>query len=144
MTSPDELYHQAIVEHDRHPHHHGPLPGATHAATIDNPLCGDVVTVRLIVDGDRIAAIAFEGRGCALSRAAASMMTERLMGAALADAPALAGAFERFVAEPREAAIPAELGELAAFRGVRAVRSRRTCATLPFRALVSALATARG
>jgi len=140
VTAPtDELYQATIVEHDRHPHHHGPLPGATHTATIDNPLCGDVITVRLIVVADRIDAIAFEGRGCALSRAAASMMTDRVIGTPIAGVPALVAEFDRFVAEPIDAPVPAELGELAAFRGLRAVRSRRTCASLPFRALVAAL-----
>ena len=143
MTTPtaptDDLYQAQIVEHDRHPHHHGPLPGATHTATVDNPLCGDVITVRLIAAGDRIAEIAFEGRGCALSRAAASMMTDHVAGTPIADVPALAAQFDRFVAEPIDAPVPDGLGELAAFRGLRAVRSRRTCASLPFRALVAAL-----
>ena len=139
MTTPDELYQQLIVAHDRAPHHCGPLPDATHAATVDNPLCGDVVTVRLVLAGDTIARIAFEGRGCALSRAAASLMTDRVAGSTIADATALRHNFERFVAEPPDAPVPDELGDLAAFRGVRAFRSRRTCATLAFHALARAL-----
>jgi len=139
MTTPDELYQQLIVAHDRAPHHCGPLPDATHAATVDNPLCGDVVTVRLVLAGDTIARIAFEGRGCALSRAAASLMTDRVAGSTIADATALRHNFERFVAEPLEAPVPDALGDLAAFRGVRAFRSRRTCATLAFHALARAL-----
>jgi len=138
--TPDELYQQLIVEHDRAPHNCGPLPDATHTATIDNPLCGDVVTVRLVLAGDTIERIAFEGRGCALSRAAASMMTDRIAGSTIADATALADRFERFVAEPQDAPIlDDDLGDLAAFRGVRAFRSRRTCATLAFHALAAAL-----
>lgn len=137
--TPDELYQQLIVEHDRAPHHCGPLPDATHAATIDNPLCGDVVTVRLVLAGDTIERIAFEGRGCALSRAAASLMTDRVSGQPVAAATALADRFERFVAEPPDAPVPDELGDLAAFRGVRAFRSRRSCATLAFHALRAAL-----
>jgi len=138
--TPDELYQALIVEHDRAPHNCGPLPEATHSATIDNPLCGDVVTVRLVVlPDDTIARVAFEGRGCALSRAAASLMTTRVAGQPIAAATALADRFERFVAEPADAPIPDELGELAAFRGVRAFRSRRSCATLAFHALVTAV-----
>jgi len=141
-VSADELYQQLIVEHDRAPHNCGPLPDATHAATVDNPLCGDVVTVRIVLDGDTIRTIAFEGRGCALSRAAASLMTDRVAGQPVAAAHALAERFERFVAEPPAAPVPEELGELAAFRGVRAFRSRRSCATLAFHALTAALARA--
>jgi nitrogen fixation NifU-like protein len=137
--TPDELYQQLIVEHDRAPHNCGPLAEATHAATIDNPLCGDVVTVRLVLAGDTIERIAFEGRGCALSRAAASLMTDRVAGSTIADATALHSTFERFVAEPPDAPVPDDLGDLAAFRGVRAFRSRRTCATLAFDALAAAL-----
>ena len=144
----DDLYQARIGDHDRAPRHHGPLAGATHAATIDNPLCGDEITVRLIVDGDRVQAIAFEGHGCALSRAAASMMSERAAGATIAELTALAARFTQFVQESIDAPIdpPAAttgvaLGDLAAFRGVRRARSRRTCATLPFRALLAALAT---
>lgn len=135
----DALYHERILAHDRAPHHHGTLPGATHEATIDNPLCGDTVTVRVIVDGDAIREIAFEARGCALSRAAASMMTDRVLGAVLADARALGDRFAAFVAEPLDAPVAEDLGELDAFRGVRGVRSRRTCATLPWRALAAAI-----
>lgn len=135
----DALYHERILAHDRAPHHHGALPGATHTATIDNPLCGDVVTVHAIVEDGAIAAIAFEGRGCALSRAAASMMTDRVLGARVTEAVSLAAMFQAFVAEPLDAPVAGELGELDAFRGVRGVRSRRSCATLAWRALVGAI-----
>jgi len=135
----DALYQALIVEHDRVPRHQGPLPGATHAATIDNPLCGDVVTLRLIVHSERVASAAFEARGCALSRAAASMLTERVIGRPIAELAPLVAEFERFVSAPPDDAVPAELGDLAAFAGVRRARSRRVCATLPFRALVAAL-----
>jgi nitrogen fixation NifU-like protein len=138
-----DLYHALIVEHDRAPHHHGPLANATHTATLDNPLCGDVITLRLIVDGDQIRDLAFEARGCALSRAAASLMTDRVLGAPIDTLGALAARFEQFVQEPIDAAVPAELGELAAFVGLRGVRSRRGCATLPFRALIAALTDRR-
>ena len=69
MSTIDELYQATILDHDRAPRNHGALAGATHTATIDNPLCGDVVTVQAQVDGDAIREIAFDGHGCALSRA---------------------------------------------------------------------------
>ncbi len=135
----DSLYQATIVAHDRAPHHAGTLPDATHQATVDNPLCGDVVTVQArIVDGV-VRAIAFEGRGCALSRAAASIMTTMVHDHDLASARALAARFEQFVQSAPEAAIPAGLGDLAAFTGVRRFRSRRICALLPFRALLASL-----
>ena len=138
----DELYQATIVDHDRAPRNAGPLPSATHHATIDNPLCGDVVTVHAqIVDG-AIRALSFEGRGCALSRAAASIMTTLVRERSVDDARRLAAAFEAFVAAPPNAALPENLGELRAFAGVRRFRSRRVCATLGFRALLAAIDSA--
>jgi nitrogen fixation protein NifU and related proteins len=162
------LYHATILEHDRHPRNLGALPEATHQCTLDNPLCGDVVTMRLVVapaaadpadpasaaaadpaaadpaahPDDLIAEATFEGRGCALSRASASLWTERIQLRPLAEVRALLERFERFVAEPADAPLPAELGELVALAGVRSVKARRGCATLPSRALAAALAAA--
>jgi nitrogen fixation NifU-like protein len=139
MTAVNELYQATIVDHDRAPRNQGALVGATHQATVDNPLCGDVVTVQArIVDGT-LCDVAFDGRGCALSRAAASIMTTMLRGAAPEDARRLAAAFEQFVQSAPDSAVPDELGELRAFSGVRRFRSRRLCALLPFRALGKAL-----
>jgi nitrogen fixation NifU-like protein len=163
VTDVRALYQAVIVDHDRAPRNHGPLADATAHATVDNPLCGDVVTVHLRRDAadadaadadddaDRIGAIAFEARGCALCRAAASIMTGQVQGRRVDDARALAARFEAYVRAPAPAAagqaaagtddtVDADLGELTAFAGVRAFRSRQACATLPFRALLAALA----
>jgi nitrogen fixation protein NifU and related proteins len=162
------LYHATLLDRDRHPRHFGPLAEATHTATLDNPLCGDLVTMRLVVAPAaaaagaaasssavgassaaaraRIIAAAFEGRGCAVSRASASLWAELLhqraatSGADVASIAALIDRFARFVAEPPEAPLPEELGELVVLAGVRAVKSRRLCATLASRALAAALA----
>lgn len=147
MSDVRALYQALIVDHDRAPRNHGPLADATAHATIDNPLCGDVVTVHLRRGDDgRVDAITFEARGCALSRAAASIMTERARGRSAADATALAARFEAFVRADAATATNADdtaiLGDLTAFAGVRAFRSRQACATLPFRALLAALADA--
>jgi nitrogen fixation protein NifU and related proteins len=131
----DALYHALIVEHDRSPRNEGPLPDATHSATLDNPLCGDTVTIRIVIEGKRVVDAKFEARGCALCRAAASMMTTRVIGARLDEVHALIVRFDELVGGQE----PDALGELVAFRGVQSVRSRRTCATLPFRALAKAL-----
>ena len=138
----DALYPALIVEHDRNPRHRGELAGATHRATVDNPLCGDVVTVELVVDAGQIRAIACHGDGCALARAAASLMAVRLTDAPVAAVADLVASFAQLVSAPLDAPVPDALGDLAAFRGLRAVRSRRGCATLPFRALTAALAGA--
>lgn len=136
----DQLYQAIIVEHDRSPRNEGPLAGATHHATADNPLCGDVCTLHVHVEGSVIRGASFEGRGCALSRAAASILTTMLAGRALAAARSLAADFDAFVQAPAGSAAAGELGELTAFAGVRRFRSRRACATLPFRALLAAIA----
>jgi len=126
-----ELYQAIIVDHSRAPRRRGPLPGATHEATVDNPLCGDRVTFRLIVDGDRVRDAAFEAQGCALSLAAASLLAERVAGAPIAEARALIARFAAFVREAPGAPIPEQLGDLSAFAGVREFRSRQACAALP-------------
>jgi nitrogen fixation NifU-like protein len=140
----DELYQATIVDHDRAPRNAGALADPTHQATIDNPLCGDTVTLHARVEGGVIRDIAFDGRGCALSRAAASIMTTMVRGRTTDASRDLAAAFERFVQAAPEAAVPEPnasevLGELRAFAGVRRFRSRRVCALLGFRALLRAL-----
>ena len=139
MSAVDELYQATIVDHDRAPRSYGRLAGATHHATVDNPLCGDVITVEArIVDG-AVQDVAFEGRGCALSRAAASIMTTMVRDRTPEASRRLAAAFEHFVQTAPDAAIPDELGDLRAFAGVRQFRSRRVCALLAFHALMHAL-----
>ncbi len=138
MSDVDALYQAVIVDHSKHPRRHGPLPDATHQAAVDNPLCGDTVTVQLVIGtGGVITDARHHGHGCALSIAAASVLSERLVGATVADARALIERFEQVVTPDAE--VPGELGELTAFAGVRRFRSRRGCATLPFRALAQAL-----
>lgn len=144
MSDVRALYQAVIVDHDRAPRNHGPLADATAHATVDNPLCGDVVTVHLRrTDDGRLAAITFEARGCALCRAAASIMTERTPGLTADALRDLAARFEAYVRAPTTTPAVDDdetLGELTAFAGVRGFRSRQACATLPFRALLAALA----
>jgi nitrogen fixation NifU-like protein len=135
----DELYQAAIVDHDRWPRNCGPLADATHHATVDNPLCGDVITVHArIIDG-AVQDITFEGRGCVLSRAAASIMTTMVGGRTTEASRRLATVFEQFVQAAPDTAIPDELADLRVFAGVRRFRTRRVCAMLAFRTLVQAL-----
>jgi nitrogen fixation NifU-like protein len=141
MKDLDALYQSVIVDHDRAPRNAGPLPGATHHATIDNPLCGDVVTLHLLVEDGVIRTATFDAHGCALSRAAASILTTHLHDLPLSSAVTLAATFDTFVRAPADTDAPADasLGDLTAFAGVRRFRSRQACALLPFRALLTAL-----
>lgn len=143
-----ELYGEVILDHNRRPRNFGRLSGASHSAVGHNPLCGDRVTVYLRVEDGRIEEIAFEGVGCAISTASASMMTEALRGKSLAETRQL---FERFHALVTRAPAPGhgdeaasgapELGKLAAFAGVGEFPMRVKCATLAWHALQSALAS---
>jgi nitrogen fixation protein NifU and related proteins len=146
-----DLYAEVILDHNRQPRNFGSLPGANHHAVGHNPLCGDRVAVYLRVEEGRLEEIRFEGVGCAISTASASMMTEALRGRSLAEARQL---FERFHALLTAPAAGAEggrtaagaddapeLGKLAAFAGVREFPMRVKCATLAWHALQSALAS---
>jgi nitrogen fixation NifU-like protein len=134
-----QLYQAIIVEHSKSPRRQGPLPGATHESTVDNPLCGDQVTLRLIIDGDLVRDAAFEALGCALSIAAASLLSTAVAGASLAGARELVDRFAAFVRDPPGAPARPDLGDLTAFAGVREFRSRQACATLPAVAFLRAL-----
>ena len=133
-----QLYQDVIVDHHKVPRNYGPLPGATHEATMVNPLCGDEVTLRLRLDGDRIAALRFESRGCVLSRAAASLMTETVLGKSLDEAVAVGRELETFVSAPPAPDAAERLGALTALEGVRDYPSRVGCVTLVWQALALA------
>jgi nitrogen fixation NifU-like protein len=147
----DDLYQRLVVEHGRRPHNQGPLAGATHSARGDNPFCGDRVTVALILENDQIADVRFDGAGCAISTAAASMMTVALRGRTRAEAETLCRDFEALLvgtggggpaaaAGDKLASAPGSLGDLAAFAGVRRFPVRVKCARLPWQTLMAALA----
>ncbi|WP_449221750.1 Fe-S cluster assembly sulfur transfer protein SufU [Tistrella mobilis] len=138
------LYQQIILEHNRNPRHFGRLDPADASAHGHNPLCGDEVTVDLRFEGDRVAEIAFKGRGCAISTASASMMTEVVQGRSRAEIAEMFARFRDLVtgADPRALDHPeveATLGVLAALGGVREFPSRVKCATLPWHTLARAL-----
>lgn len=144
MSELRELYQQVIVDHHRKPRNFRRLEHPTTSANGYNPLCGDRVAVELELAGDVIRDIGFQGAGCAISTASASMMTAALKGKSVADAET---DFERFhamltgAADAEQAA--AALGKLAVFGGVREFPSRIKCATLPWHAVRAALAGRR-
>jgi nitrogen fixation NifU-like protein len=144
----DELYQRVVLDHARRPRNQGPLPGATHQARGDNPFCGDRWLVALILDGAQLREARCHGAGCAISTAAASMMTEAVRGRTREEVERLSRAFERLVSTGDTAAgadrpdETIDLGELAAFAGVSRYPVRVKCARLPWQTLLAALAGA--
>jgi nitrogen fixation NifU-like protein len=137
-----ELYQEVILDHTRKPRNKRAIEGTRHRAEGFNPLCGDKATVYLRLEGDKIADASFEGQGCSISTASASMMTEALKGRTREEAEAL---FERFHAllttPPGQAAQdpPEGLGKLAAFAGVCEFPARVKCASLAWHTMKNAL-----
>jgi nitrogen fixation NifU-like protein len=137
-----ELYQETILDHSRQPRNHHPLEGARRAEGF-NPLCGDQATVYVKLEGDRIADLAFTGKGCSISTASASMMTEALKGKTKGEAEGLFERFHALVTMPPDlarAASAPELGKLAVFSGVAEFPVRVKCASLAWHTLRSALA----
>ena len=142
----NDLYQDVILDHNRRPRNFGARAGANRTAEGNNPLCGDRVTVYLDLDGERIRNVSFDGAGCAISTASASLMTEALKGKTVAEAQALFEVFHRLVTGGEAAAgapagigSDAEIDKLAVFSGVRAYPMRVKCATLAWHTLKAAL-----
>lgn len=132
-----DLYQQVILDHNRKPRNFRTLPSPSGAAEGYNPLCGDRLTVEIALEGEVIRDIGFQGSGCAISKASASMMTSDLKGKTVAEAEE---AFERFRAMLTQDGPDAELGKLGVFAGVREFPSRIKCATLAWHTVHAALA----
>ena len=135
----NDLYQEVILDHNRRPRNFHAIADATHRAEGYNPLCGDRLTLYLKVDGDMITDAAFEGAGCAISKASASMMTDALKGTSVGQARALFDRFHRMVTTAPDAAVE-DLGKLSALAGVREFPVRVKCASLSWHALHAALA----
>jgi nitrogen fixation NifU-like protein len=132
-----DLYRDVILDHNRRPRNFGPLEEAQAVAEGVNPLCGDRLTLRLNLAGDRIENIRFEGQGCAISTASASLMTEAVKGKTRGEALALFERVHRLLTD--DAAGAEDLGKLAALSGVREYPARVKCASLCWHTLASAL-----
>ena len=140
MSEVKELYQELIVEHSRKPRNFGKLAGANHTATGFNPLCGDKVTVHLTLEGDRVRDIRWEGSGCAISTASASLMTERSKDKPRAETDALFEIFHKLVTGGSlSEEETGQLGKLAVFSGVKEFPVRVKCATLAWHTLRAAL-----
>jgi nitrogen fixation NifU-like protein len=141
MSELSDLYQEVILDHNRRPRNYGPLAGASRTAQGHNPLCGDRLTLYLQLEGDRISGISFEGSGCAISKASASLMTDALKGRSVAEAGALFDRFHQMITSPFDRPVDDEgLGKLAAFSGVREFPVRVKCASLAWHTLKAALA----
>jgi nitrogen fixation NifU-like protein len=138
MPELQDLYQEVILEHSKRPRNYRSLAAANRTAEGYNPLCGDHFTIYLDVGDDHIRDIAFQGSGCAISKASASMMTQALKGKRTGEAEEL---FEKFhhVVTGRNTEEASELGKLAAFAGVSEFPVRVKCATLAWHALRAAL-----
>jgi nitrogen fixation protein NifU and related proteins len=138
MSAQDDLYQELVLEHKRAPRHFGELRDATHHARGQNPTCGDDISVALRVADGRIQDIRFNGQGCAICMASASMMTEAVLGGSTDAALQLQQRF-RDVLMGQQAPEGAYLGKLISLAGVRHYPNRIKCALLGWHALAHAL-----
>ena len=138
MSDLTDLYQEVILDHNRRPRNFRVLDDATHQAEGYNPLCGDRLNLFLKLDGDVIADVGFQGSGCAISKASASLMTDSVKGRAIADARALFDRFHRMVTTPPDVEVE-DLGKLSALAGVREFPVRVKCASLAWHTLRAAL-----
>jgi nitrogen fixation protein NifU and related proteins len=134
-----DLYRDVIVDHNRNPRNFRAMPDADRQAEGYNPLCGDRLTLYVKVDGDTIRDVSFEGSGCAISVASASLLTESVKGRAVADAEQLFTTMHELLTSHDAAIDPAALGKLGALSGVREFPARVKCASLCWHTLDAAL-----
>lgn len=143
MSDLRELYQEVILDHHRKPRNFRKQEAGSSHVDGYNPLCGDRVTVYVTMDGDRVKDVSFQGAGCAISTASASMMTEALKGKTRTEAEAIFRTFHELVTGRPTAAASSEpdpgLGKLAVFSGVREFPARVKCATLAWHTFKAAL-----
>jgi nitrogen fixation NifU-like protein len=141
MSELSELYQELILDHNRRPRNFGALPDANRTAEGYNPLCGDRLKVYVKLDGDCIAGISFEGSGCAISKASASLMTDAVKGQTIGDAHALFDRVHTMLTLPLDRPVDdSGVGKLAVLSGVREFPLRIKCASLAWHTLKAALA----
>jgi nitrogen fixation NifU-like protein len=138
MSDLSDLYQEVILDHNKRPRNFRRIEHASHEAEGYNPLCGDRLRLFVQVDGDVVTDIAFEGSGCAISKASASLMTDAVKGCALADVRALFERFHRMVTTPPDQPVE-DLGKLSVLAGVREFPVRVKCASLAWHTLRAAL-----
>ena len=137
MSELRDLYQEVILDHCKNPRNFQPLDDADASADGHNPLCGDKLKVYVRTKDGKVEAVGFEGSGCAISTASASMMTENLQGKTIEEAEKL---FEGFQELATSGAAPTDVGKLMVFSGVSEFPMRVKCATLPWHTMSAALA----
>lgn len=137
LSKMDNLYRQVILDHSAHPHHHGDLAASTNQIELKNPTCGDVLQLDIKVEDKKIKDIAFNGYGCTISQASASMMTDAVLNKTTDQAENMVQAFSNMIiGEPANTDI---LEDAAVLQGVSQFPARIKCATLAWKALHKAL-----
>ena len=140
MSELSELYQAVILDHNKKPRNFHKIENANCSAEGFNPLCGDHLNVYLRVEGDEVKEVSFEGSGCAISKASASMMTQAVKGKTKAEAEMLFNEFHRMAMGELDAETdPNNLGKLKIFAGVREFPARVKCATLSWHTMRAAL-----
>ena len=142
LSKLDNLYRQVILDHSSHPHHHGQLQDGK-TVDLNNPTCGDVIKLSLKLDGGTITDIAFDGSGCSISTASASMMTDTVIGKKSEEALELADIFSEMV-QGKTDDRQEKLGDGALLSGVAKFPQRIKCATLAWNVLKKALENSNG
>jgi len=134
----DELYRELILDHYKHPRHNEQLPAADVVAEGYNPLCGDEIEMQLTFDGDALSGIGITGRGCAISRASGSMMSDLVLGKSVDEIRRLTDEFKEMMTNA-DAPAPEDLGDLEALQGVARFAVRVKCATLAWHTLADGI-----
>jgi nitrogen fixation NifU-like protein len=138
MSGLDELYKEVILDHYRSPRNRGKLDPSDFELHRDNPLCGDEVHLYGVIEDGKVTGVSFEGKGCSISQASTSMMTEKVKGATVAEAEELAFLFKKMM-QGEVSADPDKLGDLAALQGVQKYPVRIKCALLGWNTLLEGL-----
>ena len=138
MPDLNDLYQEVILDHNKRPRNFRRIEGASHHADGYNPLCGDKLSLTVQVEGDRVADVAFEGSGCAISKASASLMTDTVKGKSIEEVRSLFERFHRMITTPPAQPIE-DMGKLDVLAGVREFPVRVKCASLAWHTLKAAL-----
>ena len=144
MSELTDLYQEVVLDHSKRPRNFGPLPEETHRAEGLNPLCGDRITIHARVEGGKVSEVRFEGNGCAISRASASVMTGLVKGKSPSEIETMFDDFHRLVTEGPRPGEEERVGKLAVFSGVHEFPARVKCASLAWHALRQALGGGKG
>jgi len=139
MSDLGDLYQEVILDHNRRPRNFRAIEAASRTQEGYNPLCGDRLTLYVQLEGDRIADVAFQGQGCAISKASASLMTEALKGKTVSEARDLFDRFHAMITSPPDTGTP-DLGKLSVLAGVRDYPTRVKCASLAWHTMKAAVA----